>query len=586
MAQAEPEAPTYCLALRGNGESEPAHWGALAAVVERLGLPAAQAGGSSATISLFLLESIARNPAVARAESHAVQKSRASLLLKSLHGFAGYLASTPQVQAGLGVLQVYRQAEQVTQSGLLERIRRFGAGDGNIRGQEQALRQLGRDLISSGLGTAPRYVEMMELAVRAAQGGTLSSAEVARLSFYAGEAQRAIATMGAFNAESDADLFFRDGLIDFGRLADKIGEAAGFYISPADPTAFERFLSTCEPDHEGKSWDELASSRPDCQAALFRALTAHFSAPHSPQQNPVHEQIGFSIPTFGTTATLVGRAAEEARRSYEAYHNQLNRDAAASFRVSNPDEIRFGYWAPTEWLQRAQDGIRTRALSGSYRAEIRLTNDETSSRFLALGSATWRDVLSLSPAEPGLAAIQPMSVNGRPAYSAGGWSDLHPVALLKAAGCENVIYVTRRGGNSFFGQGVAKRLFGFDRPWERLRTDDPALIDENRRINDAGDPLDQSSLWSRLFNLANPSSSFVTSLRLADGVLCTDWDRFDVKTQMRELIADSYRAPFLAAAGSAIDRALRAGQVVTQDLRAVARSGDPRWSGCSRSIDP
>jgi hypothetical protein len=29
----------YCIALRGNGEAAPAHWGAIAQLVEKLGLP-------------------------------------------------------------------------------------------------------------------------------------------------------------------------------------------------------------------------------------------------------------------------------------------------------------------------------------------------------------------------------------------------------------------------------------------------------------------------------------------------------------------------------------------------------------------
>ena len=35
-------AEPYCLALRGNGEAQPAHWGALANLVEKMGLPQIQ----------------------------------------------------------------------------------------------------------------------------------------------------------------------------------------------------------------------------------------------------------------------------------------------------------------------------------------------------------------------------------------------------------------------------------------------------------------------------------------------------------------------------------------------------------------
>src|SRR5262245_35788064 len=93
-AKAEP----YCLALRGNGESQPAHWGALASLVEKQGLPVMQSGGSSASISLFLLENVAANPLVKNAANAEEQRQRAALLLKSLFGIAGYLKERPQVK--------------------------------------------------------------------------------------------------------------------------------------------------------------------------------------------------------------------------------------------------------------------------------------------------------------------------------------------------------------------------------------------------------------------------------------------------------------------------------------------------------
>ena len=49
-AAVNPEAG-YCLAIRGNGELEPAHWGGMARTVEKLGLPQAMAGGSSGSSS-------------------------------------------------------------------------------------------------------------------------------------------------------------------------------------------------------------------------------------------------------------------------------------------------------------------------------------------------------------------------------------------------------------------------------------------------------------------------------------------------------------------------------------------------------
>ncbi|MBC7371421.1 MAG: hypothetical protein H7326_07650 [Bdellovibrionaceae bacterium] len=81
--------------------------------------------------------------------------------------------------------------------------------------------------------------------------------------------------------------------------------------------------------------------------------------------------------------------------------------------------------------------------------------DAKSQKFLSLGESTWAKVLSLSPAEPGLSSSLAIS---RTMRSAGGWSDLHPTLVLKAAGCENIIYVARKGDESPFAQNVFRRL--------------------------------------------------------------------------------------------------------------------------------
>jgi len=61
--------------------------------------------------------------------------------------------------------------------------------------------------------------------------------------------------------------------------------------------------------------------------------------------------------------------------------------------------------------------------------------------------------------------------------------------VLKAAGCENVVYVSRRGGDSRFATGIGNRLIG----------------------EEAAD---------RIFNIDNPESSYRHSVNAADAVLC------------------------------------------------------------------
>ena len=57
-------AGNYCAGIRGNGELAPAHWGSMARIIENKGLPESVAGGSSAAITLFLLDGVSRNDTV------------------------------------------------------------------------------------------------------------------------------------------------------------------------------------------------------------------------------------------------------------------------------------------------------------------------------------------------------------------------------------------------------------------------------------------------------------------------------------------------------------------------------------------
>lgn len=70
----------------------PAHWGALSQVVQKKGLPKAMAGGSSASISMFLLESLSLNPLLEN-------NTQKSLMIKSFQGYFEALTQTAEGQA-------------------------------------------------------------------------------------------------------------------------------------------------------------------------------------------------------------------------------------------------------------------------------------------------------------------------------------------------------------------------------------------------------------------------------------------------------------------------------------------------------
>ncbi|MFN7728958.1 MAG: hypothetical protein ACK5P7_07365 [Bdellovibrio sp.] len=102
----------------------------------------------------------------------------------------------------------------------------------------------------------------------------------------------------------------------------------------------------------------------------------------------------------------------------------------------------------------------------------------------------------------------------------------------------------RQGGESLFAQGVAKRLLNLDRSWEHLETSTTEIKARNADLNNRGDSFDQTSTWSRLYNLGNPQSSLNESLRQASAIFCTNWNAYDIKTELVQLIENSYRSSF------------------------------------------
>lgn len=510
----------YCIALRGNGEAEPAHWGALARTVEQLGLPDAMAGGSSASISLFLLEAVASNPFV-QGQPAEIQKERASLLLKSMMGFFGELQKT---QTWNDIKKFYGMVQNPQDESVLKKV--LQSLEAQDMGRAEGLLKRALDL---GL-LNPASLQPLWKAIK--------SADIQRARFYTSELIETARVFGQFNAATDDNLFFRAGIVNFDKAGETFGKIAGFYALAGD---WKNFLEACASDSIGRSWPEIVTQNPNCAGLFHAVFEKHFA---QPEKAPHIEDrmIGRTIRVYPTTSVLTDSAAKDSpykefRRYVVQYHRQMDPHFGKDFRLSRPEDIRYGYWGNRQDLE-------------SMRGRMD-PQDEKSRRFLALGDTNWRQVLALSPAEPGLSPLKEFTNDrGEHFISAGGWSDLHPVAVLKAAGCDKVVYLTRTGGDSIFGQGVAKRLLGLERGWDKLNS----ASAEVKKLNNEGDPSDQTSLWSRLFNLANPQSSYNRALAKADAVLCTNWDAYAVQSQFVELIEDSYRSSFWVSpsAGAAI----------------------------------
>lgn len=497
----------YCMAFRGNGELEPAHWGAASRVIEQWGLPSAMAGGSSGSISMFLINAVAQNPFVTDARIDDFERNRrASLIVKSFLGFFNELKRTRFTK---DFFKLYGEFDAVKAEEMTNKMwLAFG-----VRNYSEVA-----NILHQGLKQGIFATISAEPILRA-----LKNRDEKKSKFYLQQLKESVDLFGKFDAMKDANLFFRPGLIDFEKATASLGRWASFYALPVREESIMKswsaFIESCSVGSENKTWNEILKEKPQCEGLFQMVFTSYFN--QEPQVRFEDRQIGNPIPVYPSTAVLVGESARQVEKAFIDYEEKLSPRFGEKFRAKNPEEVLFGYWGNPASLQNIKSKLDK--------------NDEKSRRFYGLGQASWKTVLSLSPAEPGLASLLPFEAEGKKIFSAGGWSDLHPVNVLKASGCEQVVFLTREGGESLFAQGVAIRLMNLKR--------DPFQL--NPDLNNQGDPsADPKDKWSKLFNLANPKSSVNTALSMATAVACTNWNSYDVKKNLVELIENAYRSAY------------------------------------------
>ena len=92
-----------CAAIRGNGELISSHFASLARIIEHYGVLDGAAGGSSASITIFLTESVLMNPLIHNCGGQPCSDTdsiiRAALLLKSFPGYLAHLTTTDEAVA-------------------------------------------------------------------------------------------------------------------------------------------------------------------------------------------------------------------------------------------------------------------------------------------------------------------------------------------------------------------------------------------------------------------------------------------------------------------------------------------------------
>jgi hypothetical protein len=475
----DPGAPELCVAIRGNGQRLTSHLGALARIVEHYGLVDAAAGGSSGSISSFLIDSIQASPLVRDCDGKGCSENqaaaRAAFLLKSTRGLLEVVHQSDEVQAFSVLADLAGRFQEHGVPALLESDPEAGVEALWAVLESPVVRDLVNPEVFELLASSPDPVWHARDLVAAATGA---------LSFRA----------------DDPTIFVRPGLVDFDAVADKLGRVASFYAgyAPADLPAMAALLDDCAAASRGLDWDAigaLPAGESTC-GARFADLAAGYLAAvgADPAAYPsrADDPVGAGMPVLLSTSVLEGAAVEAFHAARDDYRNARPVVLDVDFA-----DVYFGYWGRGDDL-------------GRVAANPRGFADLKTRKFRALGQVRWRDVLGYSPAEPGLTRALELP-DGR--VSAGGWSDLQPVLVLENLGCEQIVYLTRRGAGSSFLAGVTA-LLGID-----------------------------AAEREALYDLTAPGSAYYQSLAAADGVWCTDWDApsaFDLPA----MYADGYEAPF------------------------------------------
>ncbi len=476
--------PRLCAAIRGNGTYIFSHWGSLARIVEEYGEIDGVAGGSSASITSFLYESMVMSPSL-EGRTPEERRERLALMLKSLMGYAELLGQSEEAQAFVAAA---RLASEISESG--------SASPGDAVAVARRLR---------AIVAKPEYRAVVNPRIVA----TLSNRDGVDAATYARNVQEIVTaarTAQDFSAYAqDQHIFFRDGLVSFAGLSVLLARIGELYAGaePESAELLESFLQSCGPHSAGKTWAELTAEQPEACALPFRAAYEHYH--HAiddgfrPAQSRLDQLVGGRIPAFIATAFLSNEHGT--LDAWLASDQRYRRGEALDF---HPDfrDVKFGYFVP-----RAFGGIDT-VLREENAGDAKAEHAEVLNRGRGV---TWRTALTYSPMEPGLSAILPVDEDGDSVPDRGyigGWADLHPVQVLRAAGCDEVIYVSRAGAESGF--------ITLARSLENVPDEQRSGVAELLGLTAA----DQRALYTA----DDPDSSFSRAIASSTAVWCTDWN--------------------------------------------------------------
>lgn len=515
-------AQDYCVAIRGNGQNVAAHWAGLARMVEDNGMPKRFAGGSSSTVTMFFMDSMNGNPFLKNEKDEQKKREMQALLIKSMPEFLATMANHDKISSAWELMAQLKDKN----SDLSKKAEAFFSGkisQEEFKNAFQKYAPLINPELLKGLATKP--------------------------DFFRGEAKNAASVFGHFDAVGDKNMFLRPGIVDFKAFSLVLGQIADFYAGNTDPdtqAALQNYAESCAKKAVHKDWSE----NPEECKNQFKEIVNTYLSRGNFQNKALFEKIGQNTDAIPSTAVIKGNAVNKFKDLQTSYFNGDKSRDYSKFSVNFDTELSFGYWGNKSELEGIKSGLKP------YQ-ETNLKSE----KFAAIpgGNPNWFEVLATSPAEPGLASIQPFPKNTsrekvlaelqkpvmerwtgleyrKGILSAGGWSDLHPVEVLKASGCEKVAYLTRKDGEAVFGQQVFIRLTG-----SQDKIPFWANIGEK---NNSGWPVDGTPAadtpWNQLYNY-QPRSSFNQAIGLADVVYCTDWNRYEpLNGEMWQMTQQAY----------------------------------------------
>ncbi len=489
----------FCAAVRGNGTFMYTHFGSLARVVEEYGELDAIAGGSSASVSAFFYESIVENPIVKKVDED-TRRLYIATMFKSMLGFLDFLGQTEE---SLAISYLYKTIETIKEEKLfsLFKVDWFKATSrlAYLLNDEEVVAMVNPEIIKDlnilHKGAPESYIKRIE------------------------DIFASIAVVAAFEGKGE-DLFFREGIINFEGFSENLGKTANF-LAGHDKVSNEKlkvFLEFCAVNSKAKSWQQISEVKNaqgntcedlyiDAANTFKRRLDKGLIANKS-KKDRIRQELGKTIPAFVPTAILDG---ETAVNHFKEAEQRYYKGEAPNFRV-NFSDVKFGYYVPDGY----QDTI-------SRNLKKLFPNDAKSNKALILNPSSpvaWSEALTNSPLEPGLGKIKVVS-NDRAFI--GGFADLQPVQILRAAGCENIIYLNRIGQESAF---LTKQ-----RSLEGVAWGERQGVVELLNIS----PKEHADLYLK----DNPNNSYQSSVENADAVWCTDWDHWNTG-QNKELFNHSY----------------------------------------------